>query len=116
MLTRYRKETMSTREALSRDGPVSTVQDGQLTAENLSLEVGDVSFVYRRFGNAQTAAPALVMLQHFRGNLDNWDPALVDRLAQDREVILVDNRGVGGSTGVVPDNVADMARDVLHFV
>src|SRR3954451_354193 len=107
---------MSTREALSKASPVSGVQDGQLTAKNLSLEVGDVSFVYRRLGNAQTAAPALVMLQHFRGNLDNWDPALVDRLAQDREVLLVNNRGVGGSTGVVPESVTAMARDALAFV
>src|SRR3954447_7660475 len=101
---------MSTSEAFS------AAQAGQLTAENLSVEVGDVSFAYRRFGNAQTAAPALVMLQHFRGNLDNWDPALVDRLAQDREGILVDNRGVGGSTGVVPENVTTMARDALAFI
>src|SRR3954453_4950960 len=107
---------MSTREALSNGSPVSTVSDGQLTAENLSLEVGDVSFVYRRFGNEGTAVPALVMLQPFRGNLDNWDPALVDRLAQDREVVLVNNRGVGGSTGVVPENVTTMARDALAFV
>jgi pimeloyl-ACP methyl ester carboxylesterase len=107
---------MSTPEALSKECPVSTVQDGQLTAENLSLKVGDVSFVYRRFGNEETASPALVMLQHFRGNLDNWDPALVDRLAQDREVILLDNRGVGGSTGVVPENVTIMARDALAFI
>ena len=42
--------------------------------------------------------------------------ALVDRLAQDREVILLANRGVGASTGVVPDNVTDMTRDVLSFV
>jgi pimeloyl-ACP methyl ester carboxylesterase len=55
-------------------------------------------------------------LQHFRGNLDNWDPALVDRLAKDREVILLDNRGVGSSSGNVPDNVPDMARDALRFV
>jgi pimeloyl-ACP methyl ester carboxylesterase len=107
---------MSTREALSEASLVSKVQDGQLTAENRSLEVADVSFAYRRFGNAQTAAPALVMLQHFRGNLDNWDPAFVDRLAQDREVILADNRGVGGSTGVVPENVTTMARDALAFI
>jgi pimeloyl-ACP methyl ester carboxylesterase len=107
---------MSTREALSEASLVSRAQDGQLTAENLSLEVGEVSFVYRRFGNAQTAAPVLVMLQHFRGNLDSWDPALVDRLAQDREVILVNNRGVGGSTGVVPENVTTMARDALAFI
>jgi pimeloyl-ACP methyl ester carboxylesterase len=107
---------MSTREGLSEASLASKVQDGQLTAENLTLEVGDVSFVYRRFGNARPAAPALVMLQHFRGNLDNWDPALVDRLAQDREVILLDNRGVGGSTGVVPENVTTMARDALAFI
>src|SRR3954465_2386979 len=107
---------MSTPEALSNGSPVSRVSDGQLTAENLSLEVGDVSFVSRRFGNERTAVPALVMLQHFRGNLDSWDPALVDRLAQDREVILLDNRGVGGSTGVVPENVTTMARDALAFI
>jgi pimeloyl-ACP methyl ester carboxylesterase len=107
---------MSTHESLSNESLVAAAQDGQLPAENLSLEVGDSSFVYRRFGNVQTAAPALVMLQHFRGNLDNWDPALVDRLAQDREVVLLDNRGVGGSTGVVPENVTVMARDALAFV
>jgi pimeloyl-ACP methyl ester carboxylesterase len=101
---------MSTSEAFS------AAQAGQLTAENLSVEAGDVSFAYRRFGNAQTGAPPLVMLQHFRGNLDSWDPALVDRLAQDREVILLDNRGVGGSTGVVPENVTTMARDALAFI
>jgi pimeloyl-ACP methyl ester carboxylesterase len=107
---------MSTSEVLSQGSRVSAVQVGQLTVENLSLEVGGVSFAYRRFGNKETTTPALVMLQHFRGNLDSWDPALVDRLAQDREVILVDNRGVGGSTGVVPENVTTMARDALAFI
>src|SRR6201994_1163426 len=105
---------MSTRD--SKESLASRAREGQLTAENLSLELGDVSFVYRRFGNEQTAAPALVMFQHFRGNLDSWDPALVDRLAQDREVILLDNRGVGGSTGVVPEQVTTMARDALAFI
>src|SRR5204863_2282349 len=104
-----------TPEAQLHDVVVSTVPDGQLTVENLSLRVGDVSFAYRRFGNKETTTPALVMLQHFRGNLDNWDPALVDRLAEDREVVLLDNRGVGSSTGTVPDNVSDMARDVVRF-
>src|SRR3954463_3684064 len=107
---------MSTPEALSNGSRVSAGPDGQRTAENLSQEVGDVSFVYRRFGNERAAIPALVMLQHFRGNLDSWDPALVDRLAQEREVILLDNRGVGGSTGVVPENVTTMARDALAFI
>jgi pimeloyl-ACP methyl ester carboxylesterase len=89
---------------------------GQLAAETRSVAIDGATLVYRRFGITASDAPPLLCLQHLRGNLDNWDPALVDRLASDREVILLDNRGVGGSTGVVPDNVADMARDVLHFL
>jgi pimeloyl-ACP methyl ester carboxylesterase len=58
----------------------------------------------------------LVLLQHFRGNMDNWDPIVVDGLAYERPVILVDNRGIGRTTGTTPDNVADMARDVAAFV
>jgi pimeloyl-ACP methyl ester carboxylesterase len=94
----------------------TTDERSQLTSANQSIQVDGDSLSYRRFGNEQTAAPPLICLQHFRGNLDSWDPALVDRLAQDREVILLDNRGVGGSTGVVPDNVTDMARDALAFI
>ena len=37
-------------------------------------------------------------------------------MATDRGVILFDNRGVGRSTGTVPDNVEEMARDALRFV
>jgi pimeloyl-ACP methyl ester carboxylesterase len=94
----------------------ATTTDTAQTAENRSVEIEAATLVYRRFGESETDAPPLVCLQHFRGNLDNWDPALVDRLAVDREVILLANRGVGASTGVVPDNVEDMARDVLRFI
>jgi pimeloyl-ACP methyl ester carboxylesterase len=90
--------------------------DGALLSKTRSVDAGEERFVYRRFGAAASEAPPLVCLQHFRGNLDNWDPALVDRLAIDREVILVDNPGVGASSGVVPDNVDDMARDALRFI
>jgi pimeloyl-ACP methyl ester carboxylesterase len=86
-----------------------------VTAESSSVKVDGDTFVYRRFGNTKVIPP-LLCLQHFRGNLDFWDPALVDRIAVDREVVLLANRGVGASTGVVPDNVTDMARDVILFV
>jgi pimeloyl-ACP methyl ester carboxylesterase len=88
----------------------------QLTTKTQSAEIDGATLVYRRFGKQQTGAAPLVCLQHFRGNLDFWDPILVDRIATDREVILLANRGVGSSTGTVPDNVTDMARDVLRFV
>src|SRR5215472_7501972 len=95
----------------------TTTETTQLTAPNRILEAANgIAYAYRRIGNAARGVPPLLCLQHFRGNLDNWDPALVDRLAQDREVILLGNRGVGASTGTVPDNVPDMARDVLRFV
>jgi pimeloyl-ACP methyl ester carboxylesterase len=87
-----------------------------VSAENRSVQVDGETFVYRRFGTPASNALPLLCLQHFRGSLDNWDPALLDRLAGGREVIALANRGVGGSTGSVPDNVGDMARDALRFV
>src|SRR6204780_2137999 len=102
---------------VNQDTPAVSPDTGtQLTAENLSVEIDGATLVYRRFGKQKPGAAPLVCLQHFRGNLDFWDPILVDRIAQDREVILLANRGVGASTGVVPNNVTDMARDVILFV
>lgn len=89
---------------------------GAAYAPNLDIEVSGERVIYRRFGLPSPTAPPLVLLQHFRGNLDYWDPALLDVLAADREVITVDLRGVGGSTGTAPDNVTDMARDALLFI
>lgn len=107
---------MSTADVSAERAGTEVFPGTALTAENRTVEIDSATLVYRRFGEIVTDAPPLVMLQHFRGNLDNWDPALVDRLATDREVILLDNRGVGASTGVVPDNVDDMARDALRFI
>jgi pimeloyl-ACP methyl ester carboxylesterase len=55
-----------------------------------------VDYVYRDAGGGGVP---LVLLQHFRGNLDNWDPALIDELASSRRVVTFDNVGVGGTTG-----------------
>jgi len=87
----------------------------QYTAPNLSITSSNgTSYAYRRFGKADTIP--VVFLQHFRGNLDNWDPALVDDIAAEREVILVDNSGVGLSTGATPRTVEGLARDILAFL
>jgi hypothetical protein len=70
-----------------------------LVAPNRSIEAANgVTFAYRLFGNADGAALPLVFFQHFRGNIDNWDPALVDAIAERREVILFDKcRGIWGA-------------------
>ncbi|MEV4262526.1 alpha/beta hydrolase [Kribbella sp. NPDC049584] len=72
-----------------------------------------IDYAYRETG---TGTPVLVLLQHFRGNLDNWDPALIDALASGRRVVTFDNAGVGGSTGTTPSTVAQMARDAIAFI
>ena len=48
--------------------------------------------------------------------MDNWDPIITNTLAQRREVILFDNRGVGSSNGQTSDNIQAMATDALAFV
>jgi pimeloyl-ACP methyl ester carboxylesterase len=58
----------------------------------------------------------LVLLQHFRGNLDNWDPALIDDLAAERPVVTFDNVGVGATTGTTPNTVEAMAHDAIAFI
>jgi pimeloyl-ACP methyl ester carboxylesterase len=72
-----------------------------------------VDYAYREAG--QGTVP-LILLQHFRGNLDNWDPALIDALAATRRVVTFDNAGVAGSTGTTPDTIGQMARDAIAFL
>jgi pimeloyl-ACP methyl ester carboxylesterase len=87
----------------------------QYTTPNQTVDAANgTSYAYRRFGKA--GATPVVFTQHFRGNLDNWDPALVDDIAAEREVILFDASGVGGSTGEVPATFRDFGRDALSFI
>ena len=73
-----------------------------------------VDYAYRDTG-PRDAAP-LVLLQHFRGNLDNWDPALIDALAADRRVVTFDYPGVGGSTGEPAHAAEQMAHESIAFI
>src|ERR1700730_6859222 len=85
------------------------------TAPTLFLDVkGGGRYAYRRVGSGPGVP--LLLLQHFTGTLDNWDPALTDALTGGRELILFDNAGVGRSSGVVPTTVAGMAEHVVTFL
>lgn len=96
--------------------PVAQIQQTltHQTAPTQLADAGEIKLAYRRLG-ASSGVP-LLFLQHFRGNMDNWDPAVVDGLAAYRPVILLDNRGIGRSSGATPDNVAAMAGDVIAFL
>jgi pimeloyl-ACP methyl ester carboxylesterase len=92
----------------------STQPERAETTPTRFVNAGEVLFAYRRFGNP--AGTTLVFLQHFRGSMDNWDPALLNCFAKDRLVITFDNAGVGFSSREVPDTVAAMAQGALDFL
>src|SRR5207248_6341460 len=91
-----------------------TQPESAKTTPTRFVHVREVRLAYRRFGNP--AGAPLILLQHFRGSMDNWDPALLNGLAKDRTVITCDNAGVGFSSGEVLDNVAAMAQYALDFL
>jgi hypothetical protein len=78
------------------------------------VEADGIRFAYRRWGK-RSGLP-LVFDQHFTGNLDSWDPAVLDGLAREREVIIFNNAGVAGSTGEVPTTFAGMAKNAEAFI
>src|SRR4051794_36650013 len=85
-----------------------------LAAHNRVVSAANgIRYADRQVGDG---APALVLLRHFRGNLDNWDPQLIDALAHNRRVLTFDNTGVAGSTGTTPSTIAQMARDAIAFL
>lgn len=83
-------------------------------AATLTVEVDGAQFIYRKIG--PNAGVPVIMLHHLTAVLEDWDPRTIDGLAQDRPVIIFDNRGVGRSTGVTPDNVEAMAQDAAAFI
>jgi len=74
-----------------------------------------IDYAYRDTGAGDGGVP-LVLFQHFRGNLDSWDPALIDALASGQRVVTFDNAGVGASAGTTPGTIEQMARDALAFL
>jgi pimeloyl-ACP methyl ester carboxylesterase len=100
------------------DGTGSADRGGLYAAlPNKLVRAADgIAYAYRDTGPTATGGVPLVLLQHFRGNLDNWDPALIDALASARHVITFDNAGVAGSTGTTPNTVEQMAHDAIAFI
>jgi pimeloyl-ACP methyl ester carboxylesterase len=84
------------------------------TAPTQFVQTAGIKFAYRRLG--KHAGIPIVLLQHFTGNLDNWDPIIIDGLAADREVIIFNNRGVASTEGEVPLTYQAMADDAIAFI
>ncbi|KAI5456531.1 Alpha/Beta hydrolase protein [Mariannaea sp. PMI_226] len=84
------------------------------TAKDQFVTVGGIKFAYRLLG--PTKGVPLVLLMHFRGTMDHWDPNLINPLAERRPVLLIDNAGVGRSEGQVPTIFADWAKYYIDVI
>ncbi|WAU81137.1 alpha/beta hydrolase [Streptomyces sp. Qhu-G9] len=94
--------------------PNEAVVTSYAKAPARTVSAGGVTYAYRELG--PKGGIPVVFFVHLAATLDNWDPRIVDPIAQGRHVIAFDNRGVGASTGQVPDSVEAMADDAYTFI
>lgn len=87
------------------------VSDG---AETRFRELRSARFAYRRLGNP--SGIPLVLCMRFRGTIDHWDPAFLEVLAPERELILFDNIGTGASSGKTPTSFQGLAEGAIEFI
>src|SRR3954468_24156303 len=92
---------------------MSNVTVQTVKTEFVTREDGN-KYAYRRLG-PKSGVP-LLLLHHFRGTIDLWDPLFVHALSHQRPVILFDNAGIGHSTAQVDNTVQAMAAHVVEFL
>ena len=90
------------------------MSDTHATAPTQYIEVDGDRFAYRRWG--KPSGVPIFLVQHLRGGMDNWDPLLTDGLAEGREVILFNGRGIASSSGTPRNRMEDMADDIAAVI
>ena len=96
---------------MDSDEPVIT---SYAEAPNRTVTAGGTTFAYRELG--PKGGVPVVLFVHLAATLDNWDPRIVDPIAENRHVIAFDNVGVGGSSGTVPPTLEEAAAGAYRFV
>lgn len=88
---------------------------GYIGQRNSYVQVNGQRIAYREAGAGASEIP-LVMLTHLAATLDEWDPLLIDLLATNNHVVLLDLPGVGASSGAVPDTIEEMAIQAIDII
>lgn len=81
---------------------------------NRTIDVGGTTFAYRELGTP--SGVPVVFLHHLTAVLDDWDPRIIDGIAEHHHVIAFDNRGVGATGSSVPGTVEQMGTDAIAFI
>ncbi|SDZ47822.1 alpha/beta fold hydrolase [Herbiconiux ginsengi] len=83
-------------------------------APTKTIKIGGTTYAYRELG-PKGGIPVLFFV-HLAATLDNWDPRIIDPIAQNRHVITFDQPGVGGSSGTFPGTLEEAADQAYNFV
>ena len=86
-----------------------------ITTANQYITVGGNQIAYRELSKGKSEIP-LVMLVHLAAVLDNWDPKLLDLIAEKHHIIVMDLPGVGASQGKVADTIPGMAEQAIEII
>lgn len=78
-----------------------------------TIPVAGGQIAYRRIGSGRP----LLVLNGFAATSADWDPSFIDGLAPFNELILLDNRGIGGSSdNGQPFDIGQLADDAAHVI
>ncbi|SDS09469.1 Pimeloyl-ACP methyl ester carboxylesterase [Nocardioides scoriae] len=79
-----------------------------------TVAVDGIPYAYRELG--ERGGVPVVFLHHFTAVLDDWDPRVLDGVAERHHVVAFDNRGVGGSGSTVPGDLEQMGTDAIAVI
>jgi pimeloyl-ACP methyl ester carboxylesterase len=84
-----------------------------MESNRFAVELGRNQIVYREIGNG----PPLVVLNGFAATAADWDPLFIDALAASHHLILLNNRGIGGSTDDGRSfDIGNLAEDTANVI
>ena len=86
-----------------------------ISTPNSDIIVNGKRVAYREAGIGNSETP-LVMLTHLAATLDEWDPKLIDLLAKEHHVVIMDLPGVGASEGTVAPTIPAMAQQAIAII
>ena len=92
-------------------GPVIT---SYAKAPTKTITAGGTTYAYRELG--PKGGIPVIFFVHLAATLDNWDPRIIDPIAQHRHVITFDQPGVGASTGTFPGELNQAADQAYTFI
>ncbi|EHK24830.1 uncharacterized protein TRIVIDRAFT_129977, partial [Trichoderma virens Gv29-8] len=81
------------------------------------LTANGIKFAYRMIGPVNPSKPPVLFLNHYRSNIDLWDPLVVNGVASSgRQVITYDYAGLGHSGGDCELSIKGFSSNVIAFL